>query len=322
MLRPHRTALTLPSTLLLGLAPTSLAHGQAERVRGVLVMAHGGDAAWNRVVERTVEPLRSRWPIEIAWGMADPDAMEQALDRLAGMGVRDVAVVRLFVSGESFLERTKQILGLAPLPEGASHAGPEATDSHDTNHARQRRDDPMRHHFKPVRRVRFDGVVRLSEQGLADWPLVGRILADRVAALSSDPSRESVLVIAHGPGDDAENARWLSAMEARLEAVRRLGPFREVRCETLREDWPDKRAAAEARIRAFVAERTDAGERVLVVPFRVAGFGPYAEVLSGLSYVADGRGLCPHPLVTRWLAEQAEALFEEQSQQQGAAGPR
>lgn len=315
MPRPHRTALTVLSTLLLGSAPASLTHGQAEQVRGVLVMAHGGDDAWNRVVERTVEPLRRRWPVEIAWEMADPDAMEQALDRLAQQGVQDVAVVRLFISGESFLERTKQILGLAPLPPGEaadSDASPNRPPHHHGASPAHTPDDRAGgHHFKPVRRVRFNGVVRLSEEGLADWPLVERIMADRVAALSRNPARESVLVIAHGPGDEAENARWLSAMEARLEAVRRLGPFGEVRCETLREDWPARRAQAEARIRAFVKERTAAGERVLVVPFRVAGFGPYAEVLSGLSYVADGAGLCPHPLVTRWIEEQAEALFVE-----------
>ena len=41
----------------------------------------------------------------------------------------------------------------------------------------------------------------------------------------------------------------------------------------------------------------------------VLGFGPYRAVLEGLDYVADGRGLLPHPAFSRWLSRQAEAIF-------------
>ena len=40
----------------------------------------------------------------------------------------------------------------------------------------------------------------------------------------------------------------------------------------------------------------------------VSGFGGYAEVLEGLDYRADGRGLIPHEAVTRWIDRQARAL--------------
>jgi hypothetical protein len=65
--------------------------------------------------------------------------------------------------------------------------------------------------------------------------------------------------------------------------------------ETLREDWPDKRQAAEVRIRGFVERADREGGRAIVIPFRVQGFGPYTEVLNGLDYVSDGRGLVPSP---------------------------
>jgi hypothetical protein len=68
-----------------------------------------------------------------------------------------------------------------------------------------------------------------------------------------------------------------------------------------------------ARIRAFVTEAARDGGRTIVIPFRVQGFGPYAEVLAGLEYVADGIGLVPHVHVTRWLAEQAGKLARELS---------
>jgi len=134
------------------------------------------------------------------------------------------------------------------------------------------------------------------------------VLADRALDLSSDPTREEVLVLAHGPGDDGENDRWLAHMDRRADAIRRAAPFARVQVATLREDWPEKRAPAEAAVRAFVTSAGAAGHTAIVVPFRVSGFGSYAEVLDGLDYVADGRGLLPHPAVTRWVDRQARAL--------------
>ena len=78
--------------------------------------------------------------------------------------------------------------------------------------------------------------------------------------------------------------------------------------ETLREDWPDQRDAAERRIRSFVDEASSDGGRAIVVPYRVQGFGPYTKVLEGLRYASDGQGLVPSPQVRVWVRRQAEAL--------------
>ena len=83
---------------------------------------------------------------------------------------------------------------------------------------------------------------------------------------------------------------WLRYLEARADVVRKASLFRTVRVETLREDWPEKCCEAEERIRGFVAQASRNGGRALVIPFRVQGFGPYAKVLEGRSYVSDGRG--------------------------------
>ena len=50
------------------------------------------------------------------------------------------------------------------------------------------------------------------------------------------------------------------------------------------------------------------GGRVIVIPFRVAGFGPYARVLEGLPYASDGRALLPSAEVERWVRRQAREL--------------
>lgn len=287
-----RTAL-LP----LAMALTVSAPAFAQDGFGVLVMAHGGGAKWNSEVEASLAPLRTGYPLEIAFGMADAVSLQAAVRRLEAKGVKKVAVVRLFVSGESWYERTEQILGLKPGAPPKPAADPHA--GHGGAHAG---------HSMEFWRVGTSASYALSKEGLADAPEMGAVLAQRARALSQDPARESVLILAHGPEDDGENARWLEQIDRRAEAVRKAGPFRRVQVETLREDWPEKRKVSEVRIRAFVEQAANDGGRVIVIPYRVAGFGPYAEVLEGLAYTSDGQGLLPSSEVAGWVRRQAETL--------------
>ena len=128
--------------------------------------------------------------------------------------------------------------------------------------------------------------------------------------MSVDTARESILILAHGPGDDAENNRWHANMNRRAQLLGEIGSFRKIRCETLREDWPERRNEAERRIREFVERANQDGGRCLVVPFRVSGFGPYKDVLAGLNYIADERGFCPHPNMTKWIEESAKKCWQ------------
>lgn len=263
---------------------------------GVLVMAHGGRSEWNREVEAMLAPLRRDYRMEIAFGMADAATMQEAVRRLEAQGVSRIAVVRLFISGESWRERTEQILGIRPgappRPAAQEHGGHSGHGGHSMD----------------LWRIETNASFALSNEGLAAAPEMSAVLAERARALSRDPRRESVLILAHGPEDDAENERWIRQIDARADVVRELAPFRQVRVETLREDWPDKRAPSVARIRAFVEEANREGGRAIIVPYRVQGFGPYAEVLRGLSYVSDGRGLLPSAEVQRWVRRQVEAM--------------
>jgi sirohydrochlorin cobaltochelatase len=287
-------------TVALAMAGALHATARADDEFGIMVMAHGGDANWNREVEAMLAPLRRDHRLEIAFGMADPATMQDAVRKLEGGGARRIAVVRLFISGESWYERTEQILGLRPgaqvMQRTADHAG-------HANHAA-----PHGNHDMPLWRIETRASFALSSQGLADAPEMGAVLADRARALSRDPRQESVLVLAHGAEDDAENDRWRARIGARAETVRQMMPFRRVQAETLREDWPDKRATAEARIRGFVEQAAQEGGQAIVIPFRVAGFGPYAKVLDGLSYVSDGKGLIPSPQIEQWVRRQIEEL--------------
>ena len=58
------------------------AAAQAKDDFGVLVMAHGGGPKWNGEVEASLAPLRSGYPLEIAFGMADAASLQAAVQRL------------------------------------------------------------------------------------------------------------------------------------------------------------------------------------------------------------------------------------------------
>jgi sirohydrochlorin cobaltochelatase len=288
-----RRASALSATMLL-LAACATPMPSRQHDLGVLVMAHGGSKQWNSEVLAAIEPLKSRYNVEVAFGMADAASLQEGVLRLEERGARRIGVVRMFISGESFLERTEQVLGLSPgapprpttMSDHAGHAG----------------------HSMEFWRIDTRSAFALSEQGLVEAPEMGAVLAERARALSREPRREDVLILAHGPEDDAENERWLTHLEARADDVRHALPFRSVRVETLREDWPEKRKDAEQRIRDFVSQAVQRGDRAMVIPFRVQGFGPYAKVLEGLEYVSDGRGLIPSDGITQWLAHRIDTL--------------
>jgi hypothetical protein len=259
-------------------------------------MAHGGTPEWNAAVDEAVAPLRGDQPTSIAFGMADPETLAASVAELEGAGVACIAVVRLLVSGASFLHQTEYLLGQrADAPAFVMHHGGHG----------------MSAEVAPPAPIATDRTIIIGREGLLDDPSLGAILARRAAALSTRPEDESVLVIAHGPGDDSENEVWIRQLDRMADSVRTAGAFHAVEVHTLREDWKEKRAESEARIRTFVSAETTAGRRVLVIPFRLFGFGPYAKVLDGLTYVADERGLLPDPAITAWIRRQADVLMQE-----------
>lgn len=249
---------------------------------GLLIMAHGGSDAWNAAVEEATGGLPTEIPVSIAFGMANPATLQQGVDELVSQGVKSIAVVRLFVSAESFLAETEYAFGLSSNPPGG-------------------------HLMHEPKVLELSVPVSLNKEGLLDAQELSGILADRALNLSQNPEAESVLIIGHGPGDDEENLRWLSKMDVLAEAVRTSADFHSVQVSTLREDWTGKRKVVEEELRRFVELETTEGRQVIVVPFRLFGFGPYAEVFEGLSYRTDSLGLLPDERIGDWIESQYEA---------------
>ena len=244
---------------------------------------------WNANVDRLARRLDVHRPTEVAFGMADPQAIQAAVDRLAARGVTEIAVVPLFVSSHSpIIGNFRYILGLQD--------GLAATTS-----------------LRSLDRIAPGDASFRFAGAMDDHPLVGAILRERALAETADPAATSVVLIAHGPNTEEENRRWLAAMETHAALLRARGGFRRVSVLTHRNDAPPAvKDAARAAFRREVAEAAQAGT-VVVVPLLLSSGGIEREVegdLRGLPY-RFARPLMPHPNLERWVLDRVAALYPE-----------
>ena len=285
--------MSAPRTVLSGSAPSPTASqpgtAPSKPQLGVLIMAHGGGEEWNHNVSASVSELGERIPLAVAFGMANPKTLQAAVDELENQGASTIAVVRLFLSGASFLHQTEYLFGMRPDPPRIGMIGHRMVEGSDL---------PL---------LKTNARVLLDRAGMAGSEQVSRIMVSRARASVSDPTRTGVVLIAHGMGAEEENQQVLDAMENSAQRLRSKG-YGEVQVATLREDWAEAREHAERQIRATVSRMGEQWEDVVVIPYRVFGFGPYADVLEGLDYVATD-ALLPHSLVGDWVAIRSSAVF-------------
>jgi len=267
-----------------------LADGQV----GVVVAAHGSDWHWNETMRSALRPLEARYKVEYAFSMADAPVLERAVRRLDERGVRATVIVRVFGTKDSFRGEIERLIG-HDIEAGAEHAGHQG-------HAASSGGDHG-HGGAPAARIRSAAVLATTG-GLEDHDLFAKALVARARGLSRAPSRETVILVAHGTEDDARNEQWLGLLESVAGKMRANGgaAFRDIRVATWREDWPDKREPWVARVRGWVEEAGRDGD-VIVIPARTNGTGPEERLLRGLNYRL-GTGFAPHPLFPHWVDEQ------------------
>lgn len=271
---------------------------------GILLLAHGGAKEWNTLVHELAARVNQRVPIEVAFGMADRTAMQDAVDRLAQRGVGRIVAVPLFISSHSSVFESSQFLlgarseappALAIFAKMRHGAG--ASDHADHADVADR-----------MRPVASDLPIRVGP-ALDHDPVVAEILLSRAGAISRDPRSEVVVVVAHGPNSDEENRRWLHDMEI---VARRIGdamPFARVESLTVRDDAPGPtREAATRELRDVVTKATIDGHRVLIVPLLLAYGGIEKGIrqrLEGLTYEMVAQGLLPDDRLAAWIERAA-----------------
>lgn len=272
---------------------------------GILLLAHGGTPAWNDEIMRIGKALGAQAPTEVALGMADADELQKAVSSLEAKHVRKIVAVPLFINSASeVMDQTRYVLGLREKPSEVLKNALERMAREHAGHPGM-----MAHHmsFSTTRVSAMVPIVLTA--ALDDAPEVSEVLFDRAKALSKEPEHETVILVGHGPVDDAANADWLKTMAALARAVQKKGGFSDAKIATIRDDSaPEVKAKAAQGLRNIVTTAAAEGGRAIVIPYVIARGGIEDHIvaaLQGLEYVWDGEALCPHPAISRWALEVA-----------------
>jgi len=247
-----------------------------------------GPDIWNQNIEVIAADLNRTVPTEVAFGMAEPQAMQAAADRLVARGVSHIVAVPLYISSHSpIIGNFRYILGLQ------EQMG-------------------QRTAIKKLARVHSKATFAFSGAMDAD-PLVSEILLERARAKTDNPATTNLVIIAHGPNDEEDNKLWLADMEKHAAYLKARG-FRSVEVLTHRNDADAAtKAAARAAFRARVETAARDGTTV-VVPLLMSAGGIEKDVeddLKGLTFVF-AQPLAPHPNLERWVLSRYQVLRGEQ----------
>ncbi|HEU5289446.1 MAG TPA: CbiX/SirB N-terminal domain-containing protein, partial [Cyclobacteriaceae bacterium] len=194
---------------------------------GVLILAHGGSPTWNQQIEDAVKPIRQKYPVEIAFGMALPRTIQEGIDKLEALGVNKIIVVPFFISSHSFiirqteyLLRKRDVLADPAVVMDHSSGGHEShgqqkqSGNHDAHsqHGSHSGDKPS------LQPLTFKSEIILTK-ALDDHPIVADILFSRIKELSANAGNETVIIVGHGPNPEEDNRKWVATMESLTDQV-------------------------------------------------------------------------------------------------------
>lgn len=245
---------------------------------GVLALGHGYEPSGNESFKTAYLPTAGRHPTAVAFGMAmmTSDHIQSAVDELTRAGAETVVVMpvtTLKVGG--LIDQWRYIFAL--------------------------RDEAP---WMSVPRVESDARIVFGPTPTTD-ALISEILLDYAIELSRDPSREVVALVAHGPDNEAANARELAILEQHAAVIRAGRKFADVRGFTLQDDAPTAvRRANIDRLRGWVSAATDGGKRVIVLttlPVRGAVHKKIRRDLDGLEYELNEKGVVENPRFSAWI---------------------
>ncbi len=314
---------------------------------GILILAHGGGKEWNETIKKAVNFLEKEYPVEIAFGMANPVSIKRGLEKLKGNGVKKVIAIPLFISSHSPIIRQLEYLfskkdkmeddPIFMLNREEYYKFKELFDFINSLPSSLSwwiwEELPDREIFKMIMKRYIDDGSRLKNivlmyqelmnlykeksnlvkpidieldiylaKPMDDHPTVAEIICDRALELSKEPSKEILVIVAHGPNAEEDNAKWLESMESiakqcqKIVIEKRGGAFKSIFSITVRDDAPEPLYnQAREHLRAIVRQAAMWGE-IIVVPLLVAEGRVSRSIekrLEGLKYRWNGKTILP-----------------------------
>jgi sirohydrochlorin ferrochelatase len=288
----HSLASGLAFVLLIAAASRPLPAQQAEapaRTIGTLIVAHGGGPEWNAGVDSVAAQVRLEGPVAVSFLMGPGAAkarFQDMVSELVRRGASEVVVVPMLVSSHSgHFEQIRWLAG--------------ETDTLDAE---------MQHHLhmSGIERSRAGVPIRLA-RAIDDAPDVADVLADRARALATDPRKQALFLVGHGPNSAEDYAAWMNNLRPIAARVKQQAGFRSVLVGLVRDDASKPvRAEAVDHVRELIRmQRELTGRDVVVVPVLVASGRVSRETipadLKGLPVIYSGETLLPHPGMARWI---------------------
>jgi sirohydrochlorin ferrochelatase len=146
-------------------------------------------------------------------------------------------------------------------------------------------------------------------------PVMAEILEDPAAAIAKDPARDVLVLVAHGPEDDQENAEWLANMRALAKQIAAGKSYARIECVTLRDDADAPvRDQATAELRKKTQAADDAGYHVVIVPLLLSYGGienGLRQRLDGIEHTLSPQGLLPDPRIAQWVLDSARGTHAQ-----------
>lgn len=278
--------------LSLAIASSSSLRAQAADhpvVTGTIIVAHGGGPEWDARVKTLASQVHLPGPVGVSFLMGPGAATHRFQDVVAGLvekGATEIVVVPLLVASHS--GHYDQIRYLA----GDSAA----------------LDSTMLHHLHlgGIKRPESRIPIRITP-AIDGAPEVAPVLAARARTLATDPARQALFLVGHGPNSPEDYAEWMSDLRRLADSVKALSGFRSVLVELVRDDAPDPvRKEAVLRIRELISLQHElTGEPVVVVPILISTGRLSREILprdlEGLPIAYTPEGLLPHEAMARWV---------------------
>jgi len=248
---------------------------------GVLILSHGVGENSDRGMKEALAPVSSRYPTAIGFGMAMMQSgyLQTAVDDLTARGARSIVLVPNGPTTQ-YNTLTRQWKYIFDID------GEEAT-------------------YLEVPKIQSDADFIMTSH-FADSQLITDILYDHVKEVSSDPGREVVIIVGHGPEDIEDNGPDLEVLQAHVDRLNAEGEFADVKIINLQDDAiPPVRESNVRKLRRWVKQAGNKGQTPIVVALAAASHGVQTHMqvdLRGLDYVFADKGMSEHPKYVEWIA--------------------
>ena len=268
--------------------------------QGVLVLSHGFRERGDLIFRDSIQSYANIFPMAMAPGMSMMmnDNIQLALDDLRAAGVKDVVVVPVLSSSNNELMRQwEYVLGKRDEAEIAT-----------------------------VGQVNTEGLNIIWGRAADDDPMVAEILTDWALEISENPSKEFVMVLAHGASGmqaDKDNIEERRVLNTLARYVVEDGGFAAGTGMLLQDDAPmEIRKQNVDAMRKLVAEANARGQQVLIVTNLLGSRTIQAKMrqdLKDLEYRINAKGLTQHENFPVWMGEVIREGFEKAAMPGSAA---